>query len=135
MDKIYKNLFTHRYLLIGDILVLALITITGFAIHGESSNFKRMLSTFIPLFVSWFLISPFFDLFYDEYIRKPDQLWRVLWAMIAVVPLAAWLRALWLNTPVIPIFVLVLVGISALAMLFWRGLFLISLRWSKPSNG
>ena len=71
---------------------------------------------------------PFFGLFNEEYIHKPDQLWRVLWAMIAIVPLATWLRGLWLNTPIIPMFVLVLVSISALAMLIWRGFYMILLR-------
>lgn len=135
MHKLYGNIFTHRYLLIGDTIMLVLVTIAGFATHGEIDRFTRMLSTFIPLFFAWFLITPFFGLFNDECIRRPGQLWRVLWAMIAVVPLATWLRGFWLNTPVIPIFVLVLVSISALAMLIWRGFYLISLRWGKQSHG
>jgi ABC-type xylose transport system permease subunit len=50
------------------------------------------------------------------------QLWRVVWAMIIATPLAAFLRGVWLNSAIIPVFVLVLAGVSALGMLAWRGL-------------
>jgi hypothetical protein len=135
MINIYKNIFTKRNLLIGDIFVLALITITGFATHGEIERVHRMLTTFIPFIIAWLIIAPIFGLFHDEITREANQLWRVLWAMIAVAPLAAWLRGLWLNTPILPIFVLVILGVSAPIMLLWRIIYLVLLRRTRLSYG
>jgi hypothetical protein len=135
MQKIFNNILLLRNLLIGDICMLALITITGFATHGEIEQVIRMLTTFIPLCVAWFFIAPFFGLFLDEITRESSQLWRVIWAMIAVAPLATWLRGLWLNTPILPIFVLVILGISAPTMLIWRAVYILLIRYHRQSHG
>jgi hypothetical protein len=135
MHKIYIHILSLRYLLFGDACVLALITISGFATHGEIERVFRMLTTFIPLLVAWFFIAPFFGLFSDEFIKEPSQLWRVLWAMIAVAPFATWLRGLWLNTPILPIFVLVILGVSAPTMFLWRGIYLMLSRRNRQQYG
>ena len=51
------------------------------------------------------------------------QLWRPVLAMVFAAPLAAVLRGLILNAPIIPIFAVVLAGTSAFAMLVWRWLY------------
>jgi len=51
------------------------------------------------------------------------QLWRPFWAMVLAAPLASWLRAVWLNAPILWLFVLVLGGFSALGILAWRALY------------
>jgi hypothetical protein len=107
----------------GDTLVLALVTVVGFASHGTLINAgTRLFSTFVPLIVAWLLVAPAMGLFEQNRTADWRQLWRVVWAMIIATPLAAFLRGVWLNSAIIPVFVLVLVGVSALGMLAWRGL-------------
>jgi ABC-type xylose transport system permease subunit len=53
---------------------------------------------------------------------NPKQLWRPVLAMLLAAPLAGLLRAMMLNSVVIPLFVLILGGSAALGMLVWRGL-------------
>ena len=112
-------------LVLGDIIALAIITVIGFATHGETdlSFLPRMLTTFIPLLVSWFLIAPWLGLFNVQITSAPKQLWRPLLAMLLAAPMAAVLRAGMLNTVALPLFVLILGGSAALGMLIWRGLY------------
>ena len=67
------------------------------------------------------------------------QLWRPFWAMVLAAPLASWLRGVWLNAPIMPIFVLVLGGFSALGILAWRAVYalIFSRRLAAPkaTNG
>ncbi|MCU0487401.1 MAG: DUF3054 domain-containing protein [Anaerolineales bacterium] len=117
-----KNLLI---LLIIDSLVLAFVTLAGFATHGEAGSAGlRMLTTFIPLLAGWFLIAPFFGVY--DLARAGDlrQLWRPFYAMVLGGPFAGWLRGVLLgNAPVLPLFVVVLGGFSALAILAWRALY------------
>jgi hypothetical protein len=135
MIEMLAGLNTKRTLFLGDTLVLVLVTIYGFATHGEIGNFIRMLTTFIPLTFSWFILAPFFGLYDENLASQISQLWRVILAMIAVVPLAAWLRGLWLQTPILPIFVLVLGVVCIIAMLLWRSLYLGINKYSRQSHG
>ncbi len=111
-------------LLLGDILVLALVTVVGFASHGTLGNAgTRMLTTFLPLVIAWLLVAPHLGVFDPARLADPRQLWRPLWAMVLAGPLAAWLRGILLGTPIQPIFVPILGGFSALGLLAWRGLY------------
>ena len=112
-------------LILGDIFAIAVITVIGFATHGEAeiSLVPRMLTTFIPLTVSWFLIAPWLGLFVPGITGSLKMLWRVPLAVIFAGPLAALLRALLLNSVVIPVFGVVLSGSAALGMLVWRVLY------------
>ena len=112
------------WLLVGDIAALALVTVVGFATHGELATATlRMLTTFIPLSVAWLLVGPHLGVLTLERATDIRQVWRPFWAMILAAPLAAWLRGLWLNAPILPVFVAVLAGTSAVALLVWRVLF------------
>jgi hypothetical protein len=115
----------QTFLVIGDIIALAIITIIGFATHGETdlSFLPRMLTTFIPLLVSWFLIAPWLGLFNVQITSMPKQLWRPPLAMFLASPMTAVLRAGMLNTVALPLFALILGGSAALGMLIWRGLY------------
>lgn len=117
---------TNRILIGGDILAIAVVTVIGFATHGETdlSFLPRMLAAFIPLTVAWFLISPWLGLFRPEITSNPKQFWRPVLAMLFAGPLAALLRGLILNAPIIPVFAVVLSATSALGMLVWRGIYL-----------
>ena len=109
-------------LITGDTIVLAVITIIGFASHGETSLsfFPRMLTTFIPLVVSWFLIAPWLGLFDMQIISEPKQLWRPPLAMLLAAPMTVILRATMLNTVALPLFTLILGGSAAIGVLLWR---------------
>ncbi len=117
-------------LIAGDLLAIAVVTVIGFATHGEAdlSFLPRMLAAFIPLTVGWFLLAPWFGLFQPEIISNPRHLWRPVFAMLFAASFAALLRGLWLNAPIIPIFAVVLASTSALGMLVWRALYLLLTR-------
>lgn len=118
-------------LLLGDVLVLAAVTLWGFSTHDElSSAGTRLLTTFLPLVISWLLLAPHLGAFDLRRAADWRQLWRPFWAMVLAGPFAAFLRGVMLNRPVIPIFVVVLGGISALALLVWRVLYWLLLRRS-----
>ena len=123
-------------LLAGDILVLAVVTVIGFARHRElASSGARYLTTFIPLVVAWLLVAPFLGVFDPQRVANPRQLWRPFWAMVLAGPMAGWLRGVLLNEPIQPVFVAVLGGISALALLAWRSLYWLLISRKKPLYG
>ena len=115
------------FLIVGDILAILIVTLIGFATHGEAdiSFLPRMAAMFFPLLISWCLLSPFLGLFQHEITSNAGQLWRPVLAMIFAAPLAAVLRGLILNAPILPIFAVVLGATSALGMLVWRGIYLL----------
>ena len=116
----------QRYILIlGDILAILVVTIVGFASHGEAGTafLPRMAAAFFPLLVSWFLIAPFLELFQPAITSNSKQLWRPVLAMIFAGPLATVLRGLLLNAPIIPIFAVVVSVTSAFGMLVWRTIY------------
>ena len=117
----------------GDILTIAIVILIGFATHGETalSFLPRMGAIFIPLMISWFLLAPWIGLFQQEIISHLNQLWRPAFAILFAAPLAAVLRGLILNAPIIPIFVIVLGGTLWLGMTIWRGIYFLMNR-KKP---
>jgi hypothetical protein len=118
-------------LIIGDILAILIITIIGFATHGEvgagspSPNIviPRMAVVFFPLAITWFLLAPWFGLFQLEITTSLKQLWRPVFVMLYAAPLAVVLRGLILNAAIIPVFAVVLTATSAFGMLVWRGIY------------
>ena len=120
-------------LILGDLFAIALITIIGFATHGEAdlTFLPRMAAFFFPLSISWFLLAPALGLFREEITASPKQLWRPAFGMIFAAPLAAVLRGFILNAPIIPIFAAVLAATSAVGALIWRGIYLLLHRWMK----
>lgn len=117
----------------GDVLALALVTLIGFASHGElNSAGKRMLTTFFPLLAGWLLTGPALGAYDLDRVTEPRLLWRPAWAMFLGGAVAAGLRGWWLNAPIIPIFLFVLSSVGAVGMLLWRGLVLWLLR--RPAH-
>ncbi len=113
-------------LIVGDVLAILIVTFVGFASHGEAglSFLPRLAAVFFPLVIAWFILAPFFGLFQREIIVNSRQLWRPVLAMIFVGPLAVVIRGLILNSPIIPIFAVVLSATSAVGMLLWRVIYL-----------
>jgi hypothetical protein len=116
----------NNNLILGDILAIALVTIIGFATHGEAdiSFLPRMAAAFFPTTMAWFLLAPWFGLFQHEVASDPRQLWRPVLAMFFAAPLAAVLRGLILNAAIVPVFALVLGSTSAFGMVVWRAIHL-----------
>lgn len=50
-------------------------------------------------------------------------------------PMAAWLRGLLLNSPILPIFVVILGGVSSMAILLWRGVYWLVATRLKRADG
>jgi flagellar biosynthesis protein FliQ len=117
----------NKILILGDVITLLIVTLIGFATHGETSiSFSpRILTIFIPLIIAWFLLAPWFGLFNTEINSNLQQLWRPALTMLFADPLAVVLRGLILNAPIIPIFAVVLSATSALGMMIWRMLYLV----------
>lgn len=113
---------SKRILIAGDVLAIAIVTVIGFATHGETgtSFLPRMNAIFFPLIVAWFLLAPWFGLFQQEIIANPKALWRPVFVMLFAGPFAVVIRGLILNAPIIPIFGVVLSATSAFGMFVWR---------------
>jgi hypothetical protein len=113
-------------LVTGDVITIALVTGFGFATHGTLGTAgARLLTTFIPMLLAWFAVAPFLGAYDPDRAMQLRQLWRPFWAMVLAAPLASWLRAVWLNAPILWLFVLVLGGFSALGILAWRTLYVL----------
>ncbi len=123
-------------LMAGDGLVLLVVTLAGFANHNSSLADGRWLTTFVPLVISWGLVAPWLGNYSPANWCSPAQTWRALLAMVLAAPLAGFLRAVLLGATVIPIFVVALGGISALAITAWRVLWAVmaarEYAWTKP---
>jgi hypothetical protein len=108
-------------LICGDVVVFGLVTIYGFSTHRTLDTAgAHMLTTFLPLVLGWGLVAPFLGVYDPVQAANWRQLWRPFWAMVLAGPMVAWLRGVWLGQVILPFFVLVLGGISALAILAWR---------------
>lgn len=130
-------MFKNRRLivLVGDVIVLALVTLFGFASHNElGSAGLRMLTTFLPLALAWGLVSPHLGVYADAVLFNGKQLWRPFWAMVLAGPMAGFLRGVLLNNLVSPLFVVILGGVSALAILAWRTIFWMITRQGKAAD-
>lgn len=112
-----------KYILIlGDIITLAFVTLIGFVSHGESdaSYLPRFFAAFIPLLISWFGFTRWVGLLDEEIVNEPKNLFCIPLAMIFVIPLAAFLRGLILNSPIQPMFVIAFYATNTIGMLIWR---------------
>ena len=127
---------TMIWLFLGDALTLALVTLFGFATHNTLGTAgARMLTTYLPLLLAWLLIAPHLGVYHLGRVVDFRQLWRPFWAMVLAAPFAAWMRAAWLGTAILPVFVVVLGGVSALALLAWRLAFWVIFNRVRRANG
>ncbi len=113
-------------LILGDLIAIAILTVIGFASHGETdiSYLPRMAATFVPLTVGWFALAPALGLFDAERIGNACQLWRPALTAFFAAQLATILRGLWLQSDVLPLFGIILGASSALGMVVWRGIWI-----------
>lgn len=128
IKRVKLERFSHYKLLliIGDVIVFAIVTILGFASHDTigTAGF-RMLTTWVPVVIAWLLVAPHLNVYEYDVVTRSRDLWRPAWAMVLSAPMAAFLRGVWLGTAIIPVFVMVIGGVNALAILVWRTIGLI----------
>lgn len=123
-------------LIVGDMVAIFLITLFGFVTHGTIQTAGlRMMTTLLPLLISWFAVAPLLGVYDLERALKASELWRPFWAMVVCAPLAAWMRGFWLNSAIQPLFVLVLGGFASLTMLLWRLIFLAVIKLRRSPDG
>jgi len=114
------------FLIFGDIIAVAIVTVVGFATHGEFgiSFLSRMAASFFPVLAGWFLLAPWFGLFDEQVTSNSKLLWRIPLAVIFSAPFAVILRAGMLGSAALPLFTLVLGSTTTFGLLIWRVLFL-----------
>jgi hypothetical protein len=114
-----------RIAFFGDVGVYLLATILGFLSHaGESDpTINRMAATFLPFLISWIIIAPWLGVYHPDTISDPKSLWRPVLASLYAAPVGAFGRSLWLGSPTLPLFVIIMAGVIAGLMFLWRGLF------------
>jgi hypothetical protein len=118
---------------LGDLITLGLVTLIGFATHGELAGAgPRLLTTFLPLTIAWALIGFWVGVFDLKLIQSPTQLWRPVCGMLLAAPMAGWLRGWMLGAPILPIFVLVLGATSAAGLLTWRSILILIMKPTRP---
>ena len=123
-------------LIVGDILVILITIVIGFATHQETgvAFLPRMAALYFPLTITWFILAPFLGLLQSEITSNFKQLWRPVLAMIFAAPLAVVVRGLLLNTSIIPIFAVVLSATSAFGMVIWRGIYFLLNRKARQDR-
>ncbi len=123
----------HAALIAGDVAALLLVTVLGFASHGEFSTgfIPRMGASLVPLCIGWFLLAPSLGLFDERTARAASELWRPAFVMLFAGPFAALLRSILLGTAVIPSFAIVLSLTGAAALTAWRAIWLLLKRSSR----
>ena len=77
-------------LAIVDVIVLALVTVYGFATHGTLQTAgQRLPATLLPVIIGWFVVAPFLGAYDLGQMQHWSQLWRPTYAMVLAAPLAA----------------------------------------------
>ncbi len=125
----------HTVLVAGDAMALAIVTLIGFASHGELavSFVPRMGASFVPLCIGWFLLAPALGLFDEPVANAASELWRPGFVMLFAGPLAVVLRGILLAAPIMPSFAVVLSLTGALALSLWRSIFVLVKRWATAA--
>jgi hypothetical protein len=117
-----QNIRSVRIALIGDVGVYLLATILGFLSHsGETeSSFGRMAATFFPFLLSWIFIAPWLGAYDPVKMMDPNSVWHSALASLYAAPIGAFVRSLLLNSPTLPLFVIIMGGVTTGLIILWR---------------
>lgn len=111
-------------LFVGDFLVLMLFAVLGRSSHAmdvSTGTLPAVMNTAAPMMLGWLLAGIVTGVYTTAGMYPTGRvLLRTLLTGVIAGPLGVALRALWLGRPIIPTFVLVATGTSALMMLVWR---------------
>lgn len=116
----------QRKAAIGDVAVLVVLTVAGFATHLTLDAFGRMFVTGLTALAAWAAVAPFLGIYDLSVIEDPRSIWRVAWAWLLAAPLATFLRGAILTRDIPPVFVIVVILTNGFALVAWR----IYLGWS-----
>lgn len=119
-------------IIIIDLFVIISLTLIGFISHGTlGQGLWHVLSTLVPIVLGWWLSSWLTQLYQIEKGNLWDMVIKPLLVVVLAYPLALWVRALISKSVVIPVFVLVMIGVTWGGLLIWRlGLWL----WWRKSG-
>lgn len=124
-------------LLVDDAIVVFLISLLGIQFHQtDPPIFARLPYTFLPFVAAWIFFTAMLHMYDPANSSSWRQLWRIPAAAALAAPTGAAIRALWLNTPFVPIFTIVIGAALAAGLLISRGVFILIFgsRWSNPDN-
>jgi hypothetical protein len=124
--------FSQTTLLLGDTCVYLIATLLGFASHEtlETAAWKRLLATFVPFLAAWLALAGWSGIYSPGRPGSVVMVVKAVSATLFAAPMGAVLRGFWLQSPVIPVFVLVMALVTAGLMLLWRGILWILARRS-----
>jgi hypothetical protein len=130
------NRMRRSLILSGDTVVYVITTCLGFLSHGtlSANAWDRMLATFVPFLAAWLALAPWMGVYQREGFATVAGLGRAVLAVVFSAPMGGMLRGLWLDSPILPLFVLVMAGVAAGLMLLWRGFVFLLLRRISPSS-
>ena len=111
-----------RLALLGDMAIYLLATIFGFLSHLSDSEILigRVAATLIPFLLAWLIVAPWLGAYDPQIIRNTKSVWRVALAALYAAPIGAFGRSLWLNTPTLPLFVIIMAGVTMTMIVVWR---------------
>jgi hypothetical protein len=112
-----------RWAVIGDVAVLAALTVVGFATHSTLDETWRLVVTTLGVLAAWALVAPWFGVFSTEVLTRPAAVWRVAWAWAIAAPVAGFLRAWVLGVTVSPTFILVTIAVNGSGLVAWRAVY------------
>mgnify|MGYP001827818578 FL=1 len=104
----------------GDVAVLVVLTIIGFASHSTLDETLRLIVTTAGVLVAWAVVAPWFGAFNTATIVRWTAVWRVALAWMIAAPVAGFLRGLILDLVVSPTFILVTIAVNGAALVAWR---------------
>jgi len=125
-------------LLFDDAIAFIVITLVGINMHQtDPSLFARLPFTLLPFLATWIFFAATLQLYDPITALAWPQLWRIPVASALTAPTGAVIRAIWLGSSLVPIFVLVMGTAIAVGILVSRSIFILILgkRWSVSDHG
>ena len=112
-----------QWAVVGDVLVLVVLTVVGFSTHSTLDETWRLTVTTVGVLVAWAVVAPWFDAFSTEVLTRPVSVWRIAWAWAIAAPVAGFLRAWVLGVGVSATFILVLIAVNGSVLVIWRAVY------------
>lgn len=112
-----------RWVIPGDVFVLVVLTIVGFASHSTLDETTRLGVTTAGVLLAWAVVAPWFGAFSTQTVTRWSAVWRVALAWSIAAPVAGFLRGLILDLVVSPTFILVTIAVNGAALVTWRLVF------------
>ncbi|MEX2160556.1 MAG: DUF3054 family protein [Anaerolineales bacterium] len=123
-------------LLIDDGVMVFIVTFLGLQFHQmDTLLLERLPFTFIPFYAAWVLFAFALQLYDPRRAGAWVELWRVPAAVALAALPAAGLRSVWLGTPLVPVFVLVMAAALTVGLLASRSIYILAYGRHWPKHG